>query len=100
VHTQEHHVLVSNHTTSADLMTLFNMPGQRYVHLITTAMPARVTSTRHLPVVLRPASPEVYDDLARQHAAAISDSSAAASNHSQPPPPVSYLRFASAFQQT
>jgi hypothetical protein len=37
---------VSNHTTPADLMCLFELPyllgrpQQRYTHLITTAMPA------------------------------------------------------------
>lgn len=35
---QGYHVLVSNHTTSGDLMCLFELP-QRYTHLITTAMP-------------------------------------------------------------
>eukprot|EP00197_Chlamydomonas_leiostraca_P011520 CAMPEP_0202871766 /NCGR_PEP_ID=MMETSP1391-20130828/19603_1 /ASSEMBLY_ACC=CAM_ASM_000867 /TAXON_ID=1034604 /ORGANISM="Chlamydomonas leiostraca, Strain SAG 11-49" /LENGTH=231 /DNA_ID=CAMNT_0049552655 /DNA_START=432 /DNA_END=1127 /DNA_ORIENTATION=+ len=36
----------------------------RYTHLITTAMPARVTSTQNLPVNLKPATPEMYDQLA------------------------------------
>ncbi|KAJ9521102.1 hypothetical protein QJQ45_022799 [Haematococcus lacustris] len=62
---QSYHVMVSNHTTSADLMMLFQLP-KRYIHLITTAMPAKVTSTRHLPVTLRPASAPVYTLLAQQ----------------------------------
>ncbi len=58
--------MVSNHTTSADLMVLFQLP-QRYTHLITTAMPPKVLATRHLPVVLRPATPDVYAQLAEEN---------------------------------
>lgn len=45
-------------------MALFQRP-HRYTHLITTAMPGRVTSTKHLPLNLQPASPEIYDKLAQ-----------------------------------
>ncbi|PNH12836.1 hypothetical protein TSOC_000204 [Tetrabaena socialis] len=62
------HLLVSNHGCVGDLMLLFRpprlAPGLRYTHLVTSALPARVTRTRHLPLLLRPASPAVYDELA------------------------------------
>jgi hypothetical protein len=44
-------------------MFLFNRP-RRYLHLITSAMPGRVTHTRNLPVVLKYANPDVYAELA------------------------------------
>ncbi len=88
----ERHILVSNHCSVGDLMSLFNAPlpahgsrahggsssssssssaasstsstaPRRYVHLITPGLPARVTQTKHLPVILRHASPAVYEEL-------------------------------------
>lgn len=87
----DRHILVSNHCSVGDLMSLFNAPlpthnsrahggssssssssvassssssaPRRYVHLITPGLPARVTQTKHLPVILRHASPAVYDEL-------------------------------------
>ncbi|KAG2434165.1 hypothetical protein HXX76_007892 [Chlamydomonas incerta] len=60
------HLLVSNHCTVGDLMMLFSHPSlpRRYTHLITSALPPRVTACKHLPVLLRPASPAMYDQLA------------------------------------
>ncbi|KXZ55764.1 hypothetical protein GPECTOR_2g1314 [Gonium pectorale] len=60
------HILVSNHVSVGDLMMLFSHPSlpRRYVHLITSSLPARVTRCKHLPVVLRHASPAVYEELA------------------------------------
>ncbi|GIL53946.1 hypothetical protein Vafri_9513 [Volvox africanus] len=60
------HVMVSNHCSVGDLMMLFSHPSlpQRYTHLITSALPAQVTRARHLPVIMRPASPATYDELA------------------------------------
>lgn len=47
------HIMVTNHVTPADLLVLFEGLPQRYIHLITTAMPQRCTATRNLPLVLR-----------------------------------------------
>ncbi|GLC48183.1 hypothetical protein PLESTB_000068300 [Pleodorina starrii] len=60
------HVMVSNHCSVGDLMILFSHPRlpQRYTHLITNSLPPRVTRARHLPVIMRPASPATYDELA------------------------------------
>lgn len=60
-------------------MVLFRMP-QRYTHLITTAMPAKVTATKNLPLTLMPATPDMYEQLARQ----VPDSSPAQDNGSTP----------------
>lgn len=46
-----------------DLLALFALP-QRYIHLITPGMPALVTRTHNLPVILKSATLEVYDQLA------------------------------------
>ena len=35
----------------------------RYVHLINTAIPSRVAESKNLPLILRPAMPDVYDEL-------------------------------------
>ncbi len=58
--------MVSNHCSVGDLMMLFSHPRlpQRYTHLITSALPQQVTAARHLPVVMRAASPATYDELA------------------------------------
>lgn len=58
--------MVSNHCSVGDLMMLFSHPTlpQRYTHLITSALPSQVTCARHLPVVMRTASPATYDELA------------------------------------
>lgn len=58
------HVMVSNHVTPGDLMVLFQGLPQRYTHLITTALPPRVTATTNLPCALRFATPEVLEQLA------------------------------------
>ncbi|MEW5317582.1 MAG: hypothetical protein WDW38_008868 [Sanguina aurantia] len=57
------HVLVSNHCSVGDLMMLFQGLPQRYVHLITTALPERVFKTSNLPVVLLPASADSFNAL-------------------------------------
>jgi hypothetical protein len=59
----ESHVLVSNHLSVGDLMMLFTRP-HRYVHLITAALPGPVYGTKHLPVILKAASKESYEELA------------------------------------
>jgi len=57
------HVLVSNHLTAGDLIVLYTRP-QKYIHLITAALPERVTQVKNHRVVLRHATPAVYDRLA------------------------------------
>eukprot|EP00877_Chromochloris_zofingiensis_P005971 jgi/Chrzof1/1627/Cz10g14320.t1 len=57
------HVLVSNHVTVADLLILFQRPD-KYVHLITSALPGQVYAAKHLPAMLRPASKDMYEQLA------------------------------------
>jgi hypothetical protein len=57
------HVLVSNHLSVGDLMVLFTRP-QRYIHLITNALPQPVYAASHLPVILQPASKSSYEQLA------------------------------------
>lgn len=59
------HVLVSNHISVGDLNVLFPLP-QRYIHLITPAIPARVTHCQNLPVILRPATPQTYEELGKK----------------------------------
>ncbi|GFR47803.1 hypothetical protein Agub_g9579 [Astrephomene gubernaculifera] len=61
------HILVSNHCSVGDLMALFSHPAlpRRYIHLVTSSLPPRVTQARNLPVIMRPASPAVYDQLAK-----------------------------------
>jgi len=56
-------VLVSNHVSTADLLVLFQRP-QRYIHLITTALPEKVYACDHLPAILQPASKPTYLALA------------------------------------
>jgi hypothetical protein len=53
------------HTLVAQVLFAPPLPaGERYTHLITSALPPRVTLCKHLPVVLRPASPAEYEALA------------------------------------
>ena len=59
----ESHVLVSNHLSVGDLMMLFTRP-HRYIHLITSALPGPVYGTKNLPVFLKPASKDSYEELA------------------------------------
>eukprot|EP00878_Enallax_costatus_P009580 GHUV01010010.1.p1 GENE.GHUV01010010.1~~GHUV01010010.1.p1 ORF type:complete len:320 (+),score=72.39 GHUV01010010.1:204-1163(+) len=61
----QRHVLVSNHTSVGDLLMLFQRP-QRYIHLITNALPEPVYATQHLPAFLQPANKGVYMQLAEQ----------------------------------
>lgn len=61
----QRHVLVSNHTTVGDLLMLFQRP-QRYIHLITNALPEPVYATQHLPAILQPANKGVYMQIAEQ----------------------------------
>ncbi|KAF5832270.1 hypothetical protein DUNSADRAFT_11913 [Dunaliella salina] len=61
------HVMVSNHTNCGDLMALFTLP-QRYIHLISPAIPAKAMNTQNLPVVLRPAVLDTYDAIAAESA--------------------------------
>jgi hypothetical protein len=56
---QQRHVLVSNHVSVGDLLMLFQQP-QRYVHLITSALPRQVYGTQNLPAILQPANKETY----------------------------------------
>jgi hypothetical protein len=56
---QQRHVLVSNHVSVGDLLMLFQQP-QRYVHLITSALPQQVYGTSNLPAILQPANKETY----------------------------------------
>lgn len=66
-HPVQRHVLVSNHISTADLLVLFQRP-QRYVHLITTALPAKVYACQHLPAILQPADKRTYLSIAEQTA--------------------------------
>lgn len=63
--TNQRHVLVSNHTSVGDLLMLFQRP-QRYIHLITNALPEPVYAAQNLPVFLQPANKGVYMQLAEQ----------------------------------
>jgi hypothetical protein len=56
---QQRHVLISNHVSVGDLLMLFQQP-QRYVHLITSALPQQVYGTHNLPAILQPANKETY----------------------------------------
>jgi hypothetical protein len=56
-------VLVSNHVSTADLLFLFQRP-QRYIHLITSALPQQVYACKHLPAILQPANKQTYTTLA------------------------------------
>uniref|UniRef100_A0A383VUK4 Phospholipid/glycerol acyltransferase domain-containing protein n=1 Tax=Tetradesmus obliquus TaxID=3088 RepID=A0A383VUK4_TETOB len=62
---QQRHVLVSNHVSVGDLLMLFQQP-QRYVHLITSALPRQVYGTQNLPAILQPANKETYLAIAAQ----------------------------------
>ncbi|KAK9834294.1 hypothetical protein WJX81_004186 [Elliptochloris bilobata] len=57
------HVMVSNHSTTGDLMVLYSL-RRRCVHLVNAALPARVTQGRNSRVLLRHATKEVYEELA------------------------------------
>eukprot|EP00873_Tetraselmis_striata_P015839 jgi/Tetstr1/436103/TSEL_024951.t1 len=59
----ERHVLVSNHLTAGDLIVLYTRP-QRYIHLITPAVPEAATRVANHRVLLRHATPATYDALA------------------------------------
>jgi hypothetical protein len=61
---QGRHVLASNHVSVGDLMMLFQLP-QRYVHLVTSALPAATTRARNLPARLVPASSQAIEQLAQ-----------------------------------
>jgi hypothetical protein len=63
----QRHVLVSNHVSTADLLFLFQRP-QRYIHLITTALPQQVYACKHLPAILQPANKLTYTALAEAQA--------------------------------
>jgi 1-acyl-sn-glycerol-3-phosphate acyltransferase len=62
---QQRHVLVSNHVSVGDLLMLFQQP-QRYVHLITSALPRQVYGTQNLPAILQPANKDTYLAIAAQ----------------------------------
>ena len=78
------HTLVSNHTMPCDLMVLFEGVQQRYTHLMTSGMPAKITAARNLPLVLRPATPDVYEQLAAEAAQEAAAALAAASASAAP----------------
>lgn len=63
--TDQRHVLVSNHVSVGDLLMLFQRP-QRYIHLITNALPQPVYATQHLPAILQPATKGTYMQIADQ----------------------------------
>lgn len=80
---QGRHVMVSNHVTPGDLMVLFQGLPQRYTHLITTAMPPRVTATHNLPCTLKFATPEAIEELASRASGAQQPGSGAAAEQQE-----------------
>lgn len=77
------HVLVSNHISVGDLLVLFQQP-QRYVHLITSALPPQVYATEHLPAILQPANKETYLAIAAAQQIRLEDQTAAQQSHAAP----------------
>lgn len=59
------HVLVSNHLTAGDLIFLYTRPN-KYVHLITPALPEAVTKVKNHRIIFRHATPATYDQLASE----------------------------------
>uniref|UniRef100_A0A061S0Q5 Phospholipid/glycerol acyltransferase domain-containing protein n=1 Tax=Tetraselmis sp. GSL018 TaxID=582737 RepID=A0A061S0Q5_9CHLO len=57
------HVLVCNHVTAGDLIILYTRT-QRYVHLVTPALPRAVTQVNNHRIIFRHATPATYDSLA------------------------------------
>ena len=70
------HVMVSNHITAGDLIALYSLP-QRYIHLVTPAMPKAVTKVKHHRLQLRHATPQEYESLASEAEGSTGSSSSA-----------------------
>jgi len=56
------HVMVSNHCTTGDMMSLYRLP-ERTVHLISSGLPEKISRTRNHRIDFRHASVASYDQL-------------------------------------
>lgn len=57
------YVMVSNHQTAGDLLSLYSLP-HRIIHLVSTGIPEAATKVKNHRLFLQHASPDVYKELA------------------------------------